>query len=95
MPGLFGLGGTATAVLLAVAVPGAVVALVSPPARRAWTAGIAAVGRWPGLIRAELPGRRAAAAGPVGETTPDIPPVTRGLPIIERLTGADPGHRTR
>lgn len=84
MPGLFGLGGTATAALLAVVVLGAVVVLVSPPARRAWTAGAAAVGRWPGLIRAELRGAAPLQQDPVADTTPDIPPVTRGLPITER-----------
>lgn len=85
MPGLFGLGGTATVVaLLAVVALGVVAVVLSPPARRAATAGIGAVGRWPGLIRAELRGAAPLQRDPVGDTTPDITPVTRGLPIVQR-----------
>lgn len=83
MRGLIGLDGTATVVLLAVVVLVAV-AVLSPPGRRAWTAGLAAVGRWPGHIRSELRGAAPLERDPVSDTTPDIPPVTRGLPITER-----------
>ncbi|MET0189162.1 MAG: hypothetical protein ABW212_09205 [Pseudonocardia sediminis] len=83
MPGLFGLDGTSTVVLLAVVVL-VVVAALSRPGRRAAAAGIAAVGRWPGLIRSELRGAAPLERDAVTDTTPDIPPVTRGLPIVER-----------
>lgn len=87
MPGLFGLGTAATVGLLGVVVL-AVLAVASPPGRRAAAAGLGAVGRWPALIRAELRGAaplQRDQAEELGEdTTPDIPPVTRGLPTAER-----------
>lgn len=87
MPGLFGLDGTSTVVLSAV-VALVALAVLSRPGRRAGAAGIAAVGRWPGLIRSELRGAAPLERDTVTDTTPDIPPVTRGLPIVER-----PDHR--
>lgn len=83
MPGLFGPDGTSTVVLMAVLVLVAAVAL-SRSARRAGAAGMAAVGRWPGLIRSELRGAAPLERDTVADTTPDIPPVTRGLPVVER-----------
>ena len=85
MPGLFGLDGTSTVVLSAV-VALVALAVLSRPGRRAGAAGIAAVGRWPGLIRSELRGAapRERAPGTVTDTTPAIPPVTRGRPSVAR-----------
>lgn len=97
MPGLFGMGGPATAALAVVAL--SVVVVVARPAGRDAVAALAGqVARWPGMIRAELRGAAplgvedtvdgavdgAGAQPSTGDTTPDIPVVTRGLPLVER-----------
>lgn len=97
MPGLFGMGGPAT-VSLAVVVLLVVVVLATSAGRDAVTALAGQVARWPGMIRAELHGAAplgvdvvaddgtscARARPSAGDTTPDIPVVTRGLPAVER-----------
>jgi hypothetical protein len=95
VPGLFGMGMPATVAMAVVAL--LVVLVVALPAGRGAVAVIAGhVVRWPGMIRAEMRGAAPLAvdggieaperdARPaVGETTPDIPVVTRGLPVVER-----------
>jgi hypothetical protein len=80
---------------LAVALLLIVVALLSPPGRRATRAVLSSVGRWPGLIRSELRGDApldpADRAERRDDTTPDIPPVpdrplpsTRAFPQVGR-----------
>ena len=89
MPGLFGLDGTSTVVLSAV-VALVALAVLSRPGRGAGGGGIAAVGGGRGRIRAARRGAPPLERDTVTvtDTTPDIPPVTRGLPIVER-----PDHR--
>lgn len=93
MPGLFGMGGPATVALAVVALL-VVLVLARPAGRGAVTALAGQVARWPGMIRAELRGAAplgvdggadgADARPSAGDTTPDIPVVTRGLPVVER-----------
>lgn len=80
-------------VVLTVALLLVVVALVSPPGRRAAQAAIGSVGRWPGLIRSELRGDAPLDADErrLDSTTPEIPvvddpplPPTRSLPQVGR-----------
>lgn len=93
MPGLFGMGGPAT-VALAVVVLLVALVLALPAGRGAVRALACQIARWPGMIRAEL--RGAAPLGvdggvdagrprpSTGDTTPDIPVVTRSFPVVER-----------
>lgn len=97
MPGLFGMGGPAT-VTVVVAALLVMLVLALPAGRGAVVALAVQVARWPGMIRAEM--RGAAPLGvdggtdgrvdvpgarrSTGDTTPDIPAVTRGLPVVER-----------
>ena len=97
MPGLFGMGGPATIALAAVALFGVVV-LALPSGRGAVAAFAGQVARWPGMVRAELRGAAPLgvdvgvddleARSSTGDTTPDIPVVTKGLPVVERPDGA-------
>ena len=85
--------GTGGVVLLAVALLLVAVVLISPAGRRAASAAIGSVGRWPGLIRSELRGH-APLDDSVrrDDTTPEIPavreeeppPRTRAFPQVER-----------
>ncbi|OLL84206.1 MULTISPECIES: hypothetical protein [unclassified Pseudonocardia] len=86
--------GTGGVTALAVALLLVVVALLSPPGRRAAHAVFSSVGRWPGLIRSELRGDAPLEAGEQADrrddTTPDIPavraepPATRTFPQVGR-----------
>lgn len=76
---------TLTLVLIAVAA-----VAVSPAGRRAASAAMGSVGRWPALIRSELRGNAPLSADERrSDTTPDIPavpdeplPPTRGFPRV-------------
>jgi hypothetical protein len=74
-----------------------VLVLARPAGRGALAALAGQVARWPGMIRAEMRGAAPLGVdgsdGPVdgtdprrrpGDTTPDIPVVTRGFPVVQR-----------
>lgn len=90
MPGLFAMGGPAT-VAVVVAALLVVLVIALPSGRGAVVALVRQAALWPGLIRAELRGAaplRVDGAEPgrpsMGDTTPDIPAITRGLPVVDR-----------